>query len=260
MSPPEIWGPPIWTFFHTLAEKVNEDLFPKIKHDLFFFIKRICSFLPCPECSQHAIYFLTRLNLDKIREKTDFIKIIYIFHNTVNKRKKKQLFNYGYINKYKNHNIITTFNNFIRVYHTKGNMNLLAESFQRSLLVKDLKNWLVNKISYFRPSINKQIQNPTPEEVVINETVAIEETTLEEAIVEEPVVEETIAEEAVVEEPLVEETVVIEETHLEESLVDETVVIEETHLEELLPQEETVLEESGVEETTVEEESLPLEE
>ena len=25
MSPPEIWGPPVWTFFHTLAEKLNED-------------------------------------------------------------------------------------------------------------------------------------------------------------------------------------------------------------------------------------------
>ena len=28
MSPPEVWGPPIWTLFHVLAEKINERAYP----------------------------------------------------------------------------------------------------------------------------------------------------------------------------------------------------------------------------------------
>ena len=157
MSPPEIWGPPVWTFFHTLAEKINEDYFHKIKFSLFFIIKRICNFLPCPECSQHASRFLARINVQAIKDKNQFKQMLHLFHNTVNKRKKKAFFSFENTNKYKNYNLGATFNNFIKVYHTKGNMNLIAESFQRSLLIKDLKKWIMNNHIFFKPSkITKQ--------------------------------------------------------------------------------------------------------
>ena len=68
----------------------------------------------------------------------------------VNSRKKKPLFNYGNINIYQNLNIAIVFNNFITIYNTKGNMKLLTESFQRTLIVKDLKRWLVNNINSFK--------------------------------------------------------------------------------------------------------------
>ena len=150
MSPPEVWGPPIWTFFHTLAEKVNEDYFLSIKTSLFFFIKRICNFLPCPDCSQHANRFLAKVDISKIKNKLDFKNMLYVFHNSVNKRKSKQLFSYENINVYKNYNVGVAFNNFVSVYHTKGNMNLIAESFQRNLLIKDLKVWLISNHKYFK--------------------------------------------------------------------------------------------------------------
>jgi len=155
MPPPEIWGPPIWTLFHTLADHINEDFFGNIKHSLFSFIRRICNFLPCPECSQHATMFLAKVNINKINSKTDFKNMLYIFHNTVNKRKRKQLYNYANIEKYKKYNIGAAFNKFVSVYHTKGNMNLIAESFQRNLLVGDFKKWLFQNHKYFKPS--KQI-------------------------------------------------------------------------------------------------------
>ena len=43
MSPPEIWGPPVWTFFHTLAENINEEGFSNIKS------------LPLTECIQTPV-------------------------------------------------------------------------------------------------------------------------------------------------------------------------------------------------------------
>jgi hypothetical protein len=168
MSPPEVWGPPIWTFFHTLAEKVNEEYFLSIKTSLFFFIKRICNFLPCPDCSQHANRFLAKVDINKIKSKLDFKNMLYVFHNTVNKRKHKPLFSYVNVNIYKNYNVGTTFNNFVSVYHTKGNMNLIAESFQRNLLVKDLKVWLISNHRYFRPS---KKQKPLPIDINIENKV-----------------------------------------------------------------------------------------
>jgi hypothetical protein len=79
------------------------------------------------------------------------------------------------MNKYKCNNIGSTFNSFVAVYHTKGNMNLIAESFQRSLLIKDLKNWLINNHKYFKTNKavlqNKQIEHvPTNEDEIINNT------------------------------------------------------------------------------------------
>jgi hypothetical protein len=91
MSPPEVWGPPIWTFFHTLAENINEDVFPKIKFSLFHQIKKICTLLPCPDCSQDAIRFLIKVDINKLNTKNDFINMLYVFHNSVNKRKKKTI-------------------------------------------------------------------------------------------------------------------------------------------------------------------------
>lgn len=162
MSPPEVWGPPIWTFFHALAEKVNEEQFHKIKSSLFFIIKRICTFLPCPECSLHATYFLGKININAIQNKNQFKQMLFVFHNTVNKRRKKPVFNIENINKYKNVNIGVAFNNFIKVYHTKGNMNLIAESFQRNLLITDLRKWLINNHKFFQePKIKpSQLNNP----------------------------------------------------------------------------------------------------
>jgi hypothetical protein len=68
----------------------------------------------------------------------------------VNAKKRKPLFNYGNINIYQNLNIANVFNNFVPVYNTKGNMKLLTESFQRSLVVKDLRRWLMANHQSFK--------------------------------------------------------------------------------------------------------------
>ena len=145
-----IWGPPTWTLLHTLATKINENDFNKLLPTLFGFIKRICSFLPCPDCSQHATQFLGKITLDKISTKEDLKSMLYFFHNMVNTRTKKSTFNYTDINKYDKLNIAVVFNNFVSIYNTKGNMKLLSESFQRSLIIKDFKAWLVANINSFK--------------------------------------------------------------------------------------------------------------
>ena len=84
MSPPEVWGPAVWTLFHTLAEKVTDQAYPFVKAQLFAQIKRICGFLPCPECSSDATNFLAKVNISDLKTKVDFRNTFYLFHNMVN--------------------------------------------------------------------------------------------------------------------------------------------------------------------------------
>jgi hypothetical protein len=46
-------------------------------------------------------------------------------------------------------NIIQVYNTFIKNYNTKGNMKLLAETFQRKLIINDLKKWFTANITRF---------------------------------------------------------------------------------------------------------------
>jgi hypothetical protein len=143
------WGPPIWKLFHVLIEKIKDESFKNIYLSLFNQIKRICSNLPCPDCSKHATYFLSTVKIEHISNKNDFKNMLHYFHNKVNLRKNKPTFPQSDINKYKNYPLIPTYNNFVKVYNTKGNLNLLTDSFQRQLILSDFKKWVLNNIQHF---------------------------------------------------------------------------------------------------------------
>jgi hypothetical protein len=140
------WGPSTWSLFHTLAAKLNENDYDTIGIDLFNQIKTICGYLPCPECSQHAKHNLAGVNIEKLKTKGDLINVLFIFHNSVNKRKNKLIYNFSEMDKYANNNLLTVCNNFFRNYKTTGNMRLMAESYQRKMIVENFIVWL--KINY----------------------------------------------------------------------------------------------------------------
>ena len=146
MSPNQ-WGPPTWTLFHTIAEKMKEEAFPVLMPQFLFFVKRICSVLPCPECSQHSNQFWKNINVAGIKTKTDLKNMLCLFHNIVNRRKGKPLFNNENLAElYQNQNIVNVFNQFVAVYQTKGNMQLLADSFQRKMILTPFKQWVMSNI------------------------------------------------------------------------------------------------------------------
>ena len=149
MAPPEVWGPPIWIFFHTITTKVKDGLDVNVYKGLFRIIKTICKNLPCPTCSTDATLFLSKINEDVINSKQKLINNIYIFHNYVNKKTNKKLFNYNMIVNYVQSDLAVTIRQFIRAYNTSGNMNLLNESFQRQLAIKEFRRWMRSNISAF---------------------------------------------------------------------------------------------------------------
>lgn len=170
MPPIEVWGPAVWTLFHTLAERVNEQIYPVIVRSLFAHIKAICKVLPCPDCAADATHFLDKINISDYKTKTDFKNLFYLFHNYVNAKKRKPLFNYANINIYSNYPLIPVFNKFCNTFNTKGNMKLLAESFQRKLIQNNFKKWLISNIGAFIPP--PQIQDE--KKVVVEEQKQIE--------------------------------------------------------------------------------------
>lgn len=146
MSPSD-WGPPTWIFMHTLAEKVKEDRFAVIGPQVIAIFIQICANLPCPECAAHAKMFWTNVKTPNIKTKQDLINLLFVFHNTVNKRKKQPLFRLESLQYYKSKSVIETFNQFVKNFNTRGNMNLLTESFHRARFISSLRGWLMKTIA-----------------------------------------------------------------------------------------------------------------
>ena len=149
MAPPEVWGPPIWLFFHTIISKIKDGLDVNVYKGLFRIIKTICKNLPCPTCSTDATQFLSKINEDVICSKQKLINNMYIFHNYVNKKNNKNLFNYNKIINYNQLDLAVIIRQFIRAYNTSGNMNLLNEAFHRQLAIKEFRRWMRANITAF---------------------------------------------------------------------------------------------------------------
>jgi hypothetical protein len=252
MPAPEIWGPAVWNLFHTLIEQLNENAFQVIAPQMYSQFVKICKFLPCPDCASDATNFLAKVNLSHIKSKVEFRNTFYLFHNWVNARKRKQLFNYGNILIYGKYNIIVVINRFLSVYHTKGNMKMLNESFQRSLIVSTFKSWFTSVIGAFMPAPPKPIEEvkEVKEEPVIQEEVKVEEEPViqeEVKVEEEPVIQEEVK---VEEEPVIQEEVKVEEEPViqEEVKVEEPIIQEESIVveEEILTLEKTIEEKEGI--------------
>ena len=150
MAPIYVWGPPVWNLFHTLAEKIHEDKFEILGKELLFFIKRISSNLPCPNCSKHCSQFFSRAPADAFSNKKAFKESLFVLHNVVNRRKKVTIHPINVLEQYQHRNIIGAYNKFIAVYNTKGNMKLLTDTFQRQIIIRDFKKWICKNILSFK--------------------------------------------------------------------------------------------------------------
>lgn len=144
----QIWGPPVWTFLHTLCVSINDDYFTVSRGLIISSIIDICSTLPCPECSQHASQWLRKVDFNNVKTKDQLSYILFQLHNNVNMRLGKSVFSYGsMVDMYKKERLLETHRNFVRVFHTRGNMKLLNESFRRKFVLVNLQKLLLQGIS-----------------------------------------------------------------------------------------------------------------
>jgi hypothetical protein len=142
------WGNSTWKFFHTLAERLDTEAPREVVTSLFTLFVQICKFLPCPSCAEHAYRTLSRVSPRECSTKQELVNIMYLFHNQVNARRKVPLFNYADMSHYKTLNISLVVNEFIQRYQTRGNMQFIAESFQRELIVQSVIHWIRSNVAY----------------------------------------------------------------------------------------------------------------
>jgi hypothetical protein len=151
MASKSVWGPIVWTFFHTIAEKVKDDQFHKMLPSMLMYIKRICANLPCPDCSKHATQYISKINETQFVTKESFKIFLMNFHNSVNFRTGKPLFTVEQLNeRYPRAITMVVVSNFIKVYsHRNTNIKLLINSFHKDILVKDLIKWFRENANNF---------------------------------------------------------------------------------------------------------------
>ena len=106
------WGHDVWIFLHTLVSKINKDVFNDHKKTIIEFIFKICTNLPCPECSKHSSEFLKTVHFNNVTKKDDLIEILFVFHNQVNINTKKEEFPENLLHAYSEKNIMKVFNSF----------------------------------------------------------------------------------------------------------------------------------------------------
>ena len=149
-----LWGPTTWTFFHVLAEKINENFFIKYRKEVIGIIVKISNNLPCPLCSEHARSITSENNTRLIQTKQDLIRFLNYFHNTVNKRNNKTLYHMKDMDKYKNINFSIAIHNFLQYYTKSYNTNtfqLSLDSSQttRKRIARTVTEWLKKHWSNF---------------------------------------------------------------------------------------------------------------
>tara|TARA_B110000285_G_C15106397_1_gene608272 strand:- start:1638 stop:2096 length:459 start_codon:yes stop_codon:yes gene_type:complete len=137
------WGPHTWNMFHTLAEKIKDEYFCETKLEFWNMIKNICGNLPCPYCAQHANEFMSKIKTDNIKSKDDIIKILFVFHNSVNERLEKPKFDATKLREqYSNNNTIQVFNIFMNRYRIASNRGMqFHKSLQSRHVLSQFVNW-----------------------------------------------------------------------------------------------------------------------
>jgi hypothetical protein len=143
------WGAPTWIFLHTFVSKIKKEHFGSHKNKLIEYIIKICSNLPCPECSQHATIFLKTIRFENVTKKEDLIEILYVFHNQVNKNLNKPEFPDEILSTYSSKDINIVFNIFNSAFLKKLPNSLMAMSHARRILLKSIKKFLDENINSF---------------------------------------------------------------------------------------------------------------
>ena len=128
------WGQPTWFLLHTLAEKVKDEHFSRIKNDLF-----------------HAKLYLDSVNFSLIQSRHDLKNMLFVFHNSVNQRKGHPIFAIEELTeKYKNAVTVNIINNFIFYFSDKSRSpQMIAGDLYRSRLTGNIKDWLNQNLYCF---------------------------------------------------------------------------------------------------------------
>tara|TARA_B100000424_G_C22867526_1_gene462040 strand:- start:173 stop:622 length:450 start_codon:yes stop_codon:yes gene_type:complete len=144
------WGQATWLFLHSLSYKIKDDKFLEHKNEIIEIFAKICASLPCPDCQEHAKNYVIKNDLNKINSKNDFIEMLWVFHNIVNKRQGKKEFPYKSLIIYNKTIFINVCQNFINIYNRPiNNQRLLLNSMGRDRVTKHVISFVTKNKDIF---------------------------------------------------------------------------------------------------------------
>ena len=149
-----VWGQPTWFLLHTLAHKIKDEAYPKLRRELNDLVIRICSNLPCPMCANHATEYLRKINFDAIQTKKDLKDLIFQFHNAVNIRKSYAQFSYAELDaKYTAANTMVVVQHFLAVFQQSHNngAQINVNTFSKNRALQHMQVWFRSNLQYFDP-------------------------------------------------------------------------------------------------------------
>ena len=199
------WGTITWNMLHTLVEKSQNEKFYNYKIDLISIIQNICVLLPCQTSCKLSKIFLDNVFINKIDNLNDVKKILYVFHNYINKNNKKQLFNYNNIIKYKDfdiHNIYNSYANlYLNVIFKKGTLNnhkmiILVNYIYKFIIQNIQKEEICESININQFDVTKEI---VVQEDIIQENME-QDATIQEIAVQEDSIQENMEQDATIQE------------------------------------------------------------
>ena len=168
MPTPEVWGPAVWTLYHSLVEFTP----PQLVNQVWYWIVLLTKHLPCPTCAADASTFLSKVRPCYVTTQENIRKVVYLLHNYVNKKKNKPLFLYSDVSPtYQRANFPNVLTNFFQKYHTHGNLQQLTESLHRDRVSSEYKKWIqqvfVPSVTSFSSSVasvasSSSEDEPTP--------------------------------------------------------------------------------------------------
>ena len=80
--------------------------------------------------------------MSTIQTKQDFKMMLFVFHNTVNKRKLKPITETSGLDKYATNNLPEVFTQFVKEYSkSQGNFKLMADTSVRKRIVQSTFEW-----------------------------------------------------------------------------------------------------------------------
>ena len=104
MNNNNIWGPPAWTFLHTVTYNYPENPTEDDKRNYHNFFDSLQHVLPCEKCKDHYKQNIQKYDLDSnLDSREDLVKWLIDLHNNVNKDNGKPVWSYDEVyNKYDN--------------------------------------------------------------------------------------------------------------------------------------------------------------
>ena len=135
------WGTPTWYFLHTLVEKIDVNYYDKIYGEVRNLIISIFQNLPCPYCKNHALNYIKRKNIYKIKTKEGMKTYLFDFHNEVNKRLSHRVQEKSILEMYKKMNFVKVYNYFDKEFFYSNPLQKTFFAWQ-STLNRDIVNFL----------------------------------------------------------------------------------------------------------------------